>query len=114
VNHRYQGCYNDDSGPYLDGTRTLPQVLDNYRTGVSLEECAAAARSRGFTVFALQGAGQCFFGSLADVARLQGSKKVPDSSCVDLPCSASAENCPKRINKVYVLVGVHPQFDACA
>jgi hypothetical protein len=89
----------------MDGTRTLPQVLD--RTGVGLDECSAEARSRGFPVFALQGYGQCLFGSMADVARLQTSEKVVDAFCTSLPCPASAAICPGKINKVYILIGAH-------
>jgi hypothetical protein len=80
-------------------------VLDQYRTGVGLDECAAAARSRGFPLFALQGYGQCYFGSLADVARLQASQKLADASCSMLPCPAAAAACPVNINKVYFLIG---------
>jgi hypothetical protein len=105
--YRYQGCYDDSTGPYLGGTRTLPQVLDNYRTGVGLDECAAAARSRGFPVFALKGYGQCFFGSMADVARLQDSRKLVDGLCGNIPCPVSAALCLETINKVYVLMGAH-------
>jgi hypothetical protein len=105
--YRYQGCYNDNSGAYLGGDRTLPQTYDNFRTGVGIDECAAAARSRGFPVFALQGKGLCFFGSMADVARIQASLKLYDDKCSSLPCPASAATCPERINKVYVLIGVH-------
>ncbi len=85
----------------------MPQVLDEYRTGVGLDECAAAARSRGFPVFALQGYGQCFFGSMADVARLQTSQKLSDASCSNLPCPASAPACTENINKVYFIVGAN-------
>jgi hypothetical protein len=105
--YRYQGCYNDEAGPYLGGGRTLPQTYDNFRSGVGVDECAAAARSRGFPVFALQWKGQCFFGSMADVARLQGSQKLSDDRCSSLPCPDSAATCPWRINKVYILRCAH-------
>jgi hypothetical protein len=91
----------------MGGSRSLPQVLDNFRTGVGVDECAAAARSRGFPVFALQGSGQCFFASMTDVARLQASQMLSDASCDALPCPASASTCPGLINKVYVSVGAH-------
>ncbi len=106
--YRYQGCYDDSSGPYQGGTRTLPQVLDQYRLGVGLDECAAAARSRGFPVFALQGYGQCYFGSTADVSRLQGSQNLSDASCSNLPCAASAASCSGNVNKVFFLIGDMP------
>jgi hypothetical protein len=80
-------------------------VLDEYRVGVGLDECAAAARSRGFPVFALQGYGQCFFGSMADVARLQASQKLSDESCSNVPCPASAPACGMNNNKVYIVIG---------
>ncbi len=108
--YRYQGCYDDSTGPFLGGTRTLPQVLDNFRMGVGVDECAAAARSRGFPVFALQGYGQCFFGSMADVARLQATQKLSDDSCSNLPCPPNAATCPGNINKVYFLLGALPHY----
>jgi hypothetical protein len=102
--YRYQGCYDDATGPFLG--RTLPQGLANS-TGFGLEECAAAARGRGFPLFALQGKGQCFFGSVADLARIQASQKLPDAECSNLPCPASAATCRMTTNKVYVLIGMH-------
>jgi hypothetical protein len=102
--YRYQGCYTDSAGPYFRGRRSLPQVLDNLREGIGIDECAAAARSRGFPVFALRWTGQCFFGSMADVARLQDTQKLSDDSCDDLPCSTSA-GCKGNTNKVYLLIG---------
>jgi hypothetical protein len=89
----------------MGGRQTLPIVLDKYRTGVGVDECAAAARNRGFPVFALQGFGQCFFGSMADVARLQATQRLSDASCSNFPCPGSAAACPKNINKVYFLIG---------
>jgi hypothetical protein len=83
------------------------------RSGVGIDECAAAARSRGFPVFALQGKGQCFFGSMADVARLQASQKLSDDRCNNLPCPASAATCPGRINKVFFLIGAHTPLRPC-
>jgi hypothetical protein len=105
--YRYQGCYDDSAGPYFGGDRTLPQIYDNLRSGVGIDECAAAARSRGFPVFAQQWSGQCFFGSMADVARLQASQRLSDDKCSNLPCPTSAASCPGRINKLYILIGEH-------
>ncbi len=98
----------------MGGTRQLPQVLDRFRTGVSLDECAAAARSRGLPVFALQGYGQCFFGSMADVARLETSQKLSDASCTNLPCPASAMSCAANINKIYTVYGADTPLGVCA
>ncbi len=110
---RYQGCYNDLRGPYTNG-RTLPKVLDNFRMGVSVDECAAAARSRGFVVFALQGYGQCFFGSMADVASISSSQRLADASCNALPCpDSAASGCPGNINKVYVTYGADNPLEVC-
>jgi hypothetical protein len=95
----------------MDGTRTLPQVLDDFRMGVSLQECAAAARVRGFPVFALQGGGQCFFGSMADVARLHAAQKLTDDTCSMVPCANDDGSCPTNVNKVYLLMGAHSPFD---
>ncbi len=106
--YRFQGCYLDTTGPFLG--RTLPQGLDG-RTGVSIDECAAAARSRGFPLFALQGYGQCFFGSMADVQRSQ--QKIADGDCNGLPCPASAATCLEYINKVYILIGAHIPLRPC-
>jgi hypothetical protein len=112
--YRYQGCYNDLGGPYTNG-RTLPQVPDKFRTGVSLDECAAAARNRGFAVFALQGYGQCFFGSMADVASISSSQRLSDGSRNSLPCPASlAAGCPRNINKVYATYGADTPLGVCA
>jgi hypothetical protein len=102
--YRYQGCYNESTGPSLG--RTLPQGLDG-RSGVTVEECAEAARSRGFPVFALQGYGQCIFGSMSDVVPRPASPKLPDSDCDNLPCPASAATCRGYIKKAYVSLGTH-------
>ncbi len=72
-----------------------------------MDECAAAARSRGFPFFALQGYGECFFGSMADVARVQASQPEPDEACNGLPCPVSAMTCRAYVNKVYFLIGTH-------
>jgi hypothetical protein len=98
----------------MGGTRQLPQALDKSRTGVSLDECAAAARSRGFPVFALQEHGQCYFGSMADVARLDASQKLSDASCTNLPCPASATTCTANVNKVYTVYGADTPVGVCA
>ncbi len=100
--YRYLGCYYDTGGPFLG--RTLPQGLDG-RTGVGVDDCAAAARSRGFPLFALQGYGQCFFGSMADVQRSQ--QKLADGDCDGLHCPASAATCRRYVNKAYILIGMH-------
>ncbi len=100
--YRYQGCYLDTTGPFLG--RSLPQGLDG-RTGVGVDECATAARSRGFPLFALQGKGLCFFGSVADVQMSQ--LRLGDGGCYDVPCPASAATCSGYTNKVYMLIGEH-------
>jgi hypothetical protein len=112
--YRYLGCYSDPGGPYSG--RTLPQGL-NGRTGVGVDECAAAARSRGFPLFALQEYGQCFFGSMADIKRNQAWQILSDASCNDLPCPTSATTCRTATNKVFLLIGtiylgypVHSRF----
>jgi hypothetical protein len=106
--YRYQGCYDDNNGPYLGTTwgGTLPRALNNYPGGVGLDECAAAARSQGFPLFSLQKYGQCSLGYIADVARL-ASEKLPDESCSALPCATSGADCPAYVNKVFFLVGAH-------
>jgi hypothetical protein len=109
--YRYIGCYGDTAGPFLG--RTLPQGLVG-RTGVGVEECAAAALGRGFPFFALQGYGQCFFGSMADVARVQASQSNPDAVCNGVPCPASATTCRGYINKVYFITGMHVSLGFCA
>jgi hypothetical protein len=113
--YRYLGCYDDLIGRYNGGDRTMPQNLDNWRTGVGIDECAAAARSRGFPVFTLQWKGQCFFGSMPDVARLQATQRFSDDKCNNLPCPTSAASCPGRIHKTFVLIGTcTPSHSACS
>jgi hypothetical protein len=89
----------------------MPQLLENMRTGYGIDECVAAARSRGFPVFAQQWKGQCSFGSMADVARLQATQRLSDDKCSNLPCPTSAANCPGRINKIFVLIGAFTPSD---
>ncbi len=98
--YRYQGCYSDTAGAFLG--RTLPQGLHG-RTGVTVEECAREARSRGFPLFALQGKGQCAFGSVADVQMSQ--QKLDDGACNDVPCPAAAATCRGYVSKVYIMLG---------
>ncbi len=102
--YRYHGCYGENNGPFQGNTRSLPQAHGG--TGIGIDECAAAARIKGFPVFALQWYGQCFLGSIADVARIQ-SQKLSDESCASLPCPTTAGNCPGNINKIYFLIGAH-------
>jgi hypothetical protein len=108
--YRYLGCYGDSGGAFLG--RTLPQGLDG-RTGVGVDECAAAARGRGFPTFALQGYGRCFFSSMADVARVRASQLYSDETCNELPCPASATTCRGYINKVYILLGTRIPLGPC-
>jgi hypothetical protein len=106
--YRYHGCFDDRNGPFQgNDRRTLPQVHDNFRSGIGLDECAAAARAKGFPFFALQWQGLCFFGSAADVARLQASQRLSDDKCSALPCKVNDASCPGNINKIYFLVGAH-------
>jgi hypothetical protein len=110
--YRYHGCYDDKNGPFQgDSKRTLPQGHDNSRQGVGIDECAAAARTKGFPFFALQSYGICFFGSTADVARLQATRRLSDDKCSSLPCAPGAAICPGNINKIYFLLGA--RMPAC-
>jgi hypothetical protein len=107
--YTYVGCYADGSGgpyEYAHGQRTLP-VLASGDGGLSMDECAAAARDRGYPVFALQWRGDCFMGSVADVAKMNAaSQKLADSACLLIPCDQSAASCPGYINKVFLIEGM--------
>ncbi len=108
--YTYVGCYTDGYGPYtIDGnTRTFPARFGG--NGVSVDECAVAARDGGYTVFALQYYGQCFLGSMMDVAELNAaSQRIADSMCLNVPCVLPDEDCSGWINKVFSLEGV-PRF----
>jgi hypothetical protein len=103
--YTYLGCYRDGSGgPYAGGRQTLPVSLS--RTGVSTDECAVAARGRGYPVFSLQGYGTCFMGSMADVAKMNAaSQQTTDAMCSAIPCPAAAATCIGSVNKVFWLEG---------
>jgi hypothetical protein len=111
--YTYLGCYKDWGGPYTNidtRGRTFP-VWIGYDMStrrwrrVSVDECAAAARDRGYQVFALQWYGACFLGSLADVAVMHGR---PGGICQDVPCAPSQQSCPGWTNKVFLLGGMPP------
>lgn len=106
--YTYLGCYWDKSGPYQlgDVQRNLPALVEG-RADFSMAECAAAARDRGYAVFALQYFGQCFLGSVADVTRMDGaSLKVPDDMCVNVPCVISGSPCNGLFNRAFSLDGL--------
>jgi hypothetical protein len=112
--YTYVGCYNDGSGPYsVDGyARTFPVWLGSG-TGLSVDECAAVAQNRGYQVFALQYFGECFLGSLADVAAMDAaSLKTTDATCDVIPCVDRNIFCPGMTNKVFWLGGVPGSFKA--
>jgi hypothetical protein len=113
--YRYHGCFDDRNGPYQgNDKRTLPQVHNDLHGGISLDECAAAARSKGFPYFALQGYGVCFFGSAADVARLQATQRLSDDNCSSVPCPTGAATCSGNINKVYFITRCAWPLPTCA
>jgi hypothetical protein len=65
-------------------------------------------------VFALQYIGQCFLGSMADVATMNAaSQNVPDSMCYNVPCVIPGATCYGGKNKVFALQGV-PLFPSKA
>ena len=94
------GCYNDHGIYNSDmGMTAFPQkILD----GVSLERCAQEARSRRFPVFSLRSRGECFVGSMGDVALLnRESRKTDDTACSFLPCAINSDSCPIGILSVF-------------
>jgi hypothetical protein len=101
VRKGYIGCYGDGDGPYESqtfsgGNRALPASLFGDR--VTHEQCAQAAARIGYEVFALQVSGQCFMGSLSDVAQMK--RKLDDARCSAIPCVGGA-GCVEWTNKVY-------------
>jgi hypothetical protein len=77
----------------------------------ALQQLAAEVLQR----FALQGYGQCFFGSMADVARISSSQRLPDGSCDILPCPTSAAlGCPSNTNKVYIMYAADTPLGICS
>jgi hypothetical protein len=105
--YTYLGCFKEEaqSSPYGNGLRALPVFLS--RSGAwTVDQCAVAARDKGYPVFALQGYGLCFMGALADVSKMiAASKKTSDDSCSALPCAQAGASCPASLNKVYFLEG---------
>jgi hypothetical protein len=103
--YTYVGCYKEGSGPYPIGQRAFPVSV--IGAGVSVEECAVAARHRGYPIFALQWYNECFMGSVADLAKMNAaSQKTTDVSCGLIPCNPFATSCPGWLNKVYLLQGM--------
>ncbi len=83
-----QGCFMDGNGPYqtppyTPAGRLLPAAIPGAWT---VDQCAREAAKRGFDVFGIEVDGQCFMGSLADVAKM--TTKVDDATCSNIPCLA--------------------------
>ncbi len=109
LGYTYLGCYTDWGGRY--GGRTFPDLLDGGRY-VSVDECAAAARDKGYQVFALEWYGECFLGSFADVAAMDAALlKKADDGCQSIPCAAGGP-CPGWTLKVFFFGGVPPSLKA--
>jgi hypothetical protein len=103
--YTYLGCFKDmvQGAPYGDGFRGLP--FNPFRSaGWTVDQCAVAARDRGYPVFALQHTLDCFMGTIADVAKM-ASQKTTDDACSGLPCTQPGVPCPLSLNKVYFLEG---------
>jgi hypothetical protein len=62
------------------------------------EQCAQAAARAGYEVFAMQYSGNCFMGTLADVAQMKW--KLDDAKCNTIPC-LSKDGCAGWTNRVY-------------
>ncbi len=104
--YTYLGCFKDmvQGAPYGDGWRGLP--VDPYRSaGWTVDQCAAAARDRGYPVSSLQHTQDCFMGTIADVAKM-APQKTTDDACSPLPCTQPGVPCPLSLNKVYFLEGM--------
>jgi hypothetical protein len=113
--YTYLGCYHDAN---FDGRGPTFPVWVGYDTSTgtwrysSVDECAAAARDRGYQVFALQWYGTCFLGSLADVAAMDAAAlKRADDICQPVPCPPYSQ-CPGWTNKVFLLGGMPGSLNA--
>jgi hypothetical protein len=97
VQKGYKGCFNDTNGPYMTppwgANHILPAALNT--NGLTHEQCAQSAARAGYDVFALQGSGICFTGTLADVAQMK--QKLDDATCSTAVCVG----CVGSVNKVY-------------
>jgi hypothetical protein len=102
VRSGYKGCYADGDGPYWStawgGSRTLPVSL--HSDGLTREQCALAAALAAYEVFAMQGSGYCYMGTLADAAQMR--TKLEDASCSTNPC-VNGVGCVGWINTVYTI-----------
>jgi hypothetical protein len=105
--YTYLGCFRDvlQGSPYGDGgDRAFPVLLFSRWT---VDQCAAAARDRGFPVFAIQFRHDCWLGTVADVAKMiAASQKTTDAACEPLPCAEGSATCPASLNKAYLLEGM--------
>jgi hypothetical protein len=105
--YTYIGCFKEEAqnSPYGNGLWALPVSLTSS-AGWTVDQCAVAARDKGYPVFALQGYGLCFMGAVADVAKMiAASKKTTDNACSALPCAQAGTSCPPSLNKVYFIGG---------
>ncbi len=109
VRKGYIGCFGDGDGPYgsapWGGSHTLLASLNT--DGITHEQCAQAAGQAGYEVYALQGQGVCFMGTLADVAQME--RTLDDATCSTTPCVAGID-CVPSVSKVYSIGGstFHP------
>jgi hypothetical protein len=75
--------------------------------GLSVDECALAARDRGYPIFSSQWRRECYMGSVADVAKMNAaSLKLTDAVCSPIPCNQTAATCPGFVHKVFLLEGM--------
>jgi hypothetical protein len=85
-----QGCFWDGNGPYQvpawSGGRLLPAALNGKLWTV--DQCAREAAKRGFDAFGMEGDGQCFMGTMADVAKM--TTTADDTACSNTPCLGGA------------------------
>ena len=90
----YLGCWNDcgyeeDFYPYyLYGTpeessylRTLPYLLNNSQSVMTIDLCRQHAVEQAFPYFALQSGGQCFAGTNLTLATSLGPSDVCNIHC---------------------------------
>lgn len=102
----YEGCYKDD------GTRKVPNILDaSYGASVTIGNCAALARSKGYTLFALQDGGSCWGGSDMTRAKSLGASTDCRKACT----GDSTRTCGNGwINQIYSVSATAPSNTAAA
>ena len=110
----YLGCWNDCTTPsddendsyYYYGVvtgdtsfyRTLPYLLNNSASVMTIDLCWQYASEQGFPYFAVQSGGQCFAGTNLTMATSQGQ-----SDACNFPCGGNAkEICGGSVGSIFL------------